>query len=204
LKSILILFYSLFFFPVIAQDTTYLKVHFLYGSKPIRKYKATESKWFGGVWGGHVGIEADREEILSFVPKGRFHWFAKNKSKHSSYVIHSSNQFYSIFGSNTDSLKKAIVYIPLTTAQKQRYDSITTVYLEETPYDYAFFGMRCAAAAHDILGSLNILPKYSIRKTSRRTFYPRKLRNRLFQRAQEQEWEVSRSEGSSRRRWDKK
>jgi hypothetical protein len=203
-KIILIIFCLLFFSQVIAQDASYLKVHFLYGSKPIRKYKATEPKWFGGILGGHVGIEAETGEILSFVPKGKFHWFPKNRSKHSSYVIHSTSQFYLMFGGNADSVKKAIVYIPVTAAQKQSFDSIATIYLRETPYDYAFFGVRCAAAAHDILGNLKILPDYSIRKTSRKIFYPRRLRNELFETAKERGWEVIRSGGSSTRRWDKK
>jgi hypothetical protein len=189
---------------LIAQDTTNLKVHFLYGSKPIRKYKTTESKWFGGILGGHVGIEVHTGEILSFVPQGKVHWFAHRKRKHSSYVIHSINQFYSIFGNDPDSVKRAVVYIPVAPEQMERYDSIATAYLSQTPYDYAFFGMRCSAAAYEILGSLNILPRYSIRKTAVRIFYPRKLRGKLFELAREQEWKVSRSQGSKTRRWDKR
>lgn len=60
-----------------SQDSAYLKVHFLYGSKPLKKYKATEQKWFGGILGGHVGIEGDDDKIVNFLPKGKFHWLIK-------------------------------------------------------------------------------------------------------------------------------
>jgi len=94
-----------------SQDT--LKVHFLYGSKPVKKYKATEPKWFGGMLGGHVGIERDSDRILNFVPNGKFHWFSNPNNKHSRYTIYSYDRFYSVMGGDPDSNKKAIVYIPI-------------------------------------------------------------------------------------------
>ena len=79
-----------------SQDPTYLKVHFLYGSKPLKKYKDTEQKWFGGVLGGHVGIEGDSDKIVNFLPSGKFHWFTKKDNNHSTYAIHSVENFYAI------------------------------------------------------------------------------------------------------------
>jgi hypothetical protein len=73
-----------------AQDTAYLKVHFLYGSKPLKKFRDTEQKWFGGILGGHVGIEGDSDRIVNFLPSGKFHWFAKKNELHSTYAIHSA------------------------------------------------------------------------------------------------------------------
>ncbi len=186
-----------------SQDRAYLKVHFLYGSKPLKKYKATEQKWFGGVLGGHVGIEADSNKIINFLPNGKFHWFAKKANRHSTYAIHDVDNFYAILGGNADSVKKAIVYIPVTALQKQKFDSITINYLRQTPYDYALFGMRCGAAAYDILGQLNILPNYSYGKTYKKIFYPKKLRKRLFKKAKENGWKIFRQEGSVRRKWEK-
>lgn len=186
-----------------AQDTTYLKVHFLYGSKPLKKYKGIERKWFGGVLGGHVGIEGDSGRIVNFLPSGKFHWFAKSDSKNSTYAVHEIENFYAILGGNPDSVKRAVFYIPVTIQQKQKFDSITTVYLNETPYDYAFFGMRCGAAAHDILGQLDILTNYSYRKTYKKIFYPKKLRKRLFKKAREYGWTIVRRDGSVKRKWDR-
>ena len=185
-----------------SQDTTYLKVHFLYGSKPLKKYKDTEQKWFGGVLGGHVGIEGDSDRIVNFLPSGEFHWFAKKDDRHSTYAIHSVDNFYTILDATADSVKKAIVYIPVTRQQKQKFDSITTVYLKQTPYDYALFGMRCGAAAYDILAQLDILPDYSYSKTYKKIFYPKKLRKRLFEMATENGWTIVTQDGSAKRKWE--
>jgi hypothetical protein len=185
-----------------SQDTTYLKVHFLYGSKPLKKYKGAEQKWFGGILGGHVGIEEDSDKIVSFLPSGKFHWVDKKDNRHSTYAIHSVENFYAILGGNPDSVKKAVVYIPVTRQQKQKFDSITAAYLNQTPYDYAFMGMRCGAAAYDILEQLDILPNYSYSKTYKKIFYPEKLRVRLFKKAGENGWTILRQNGSPRRKWE--
>jgi hypothetical protein len=185
------------------HDTTYLKVHFLYGSRPLKKYKDTEPKWFGGVLGGHVGIEGDSEKIVNFLPNGKFHWFAKKDDRHSRYAVHSINSFYGILGGDAENVKSAIVYIPVTLQQKQKFDSIAAAYLQQTPYDYALFGMRCGAAAYEILAQLNVLTDYSIKKTSRKIFYPKKLRKRLFRLAERNDWRIIKQDGSERRKWEK-
>jgi hypothetical protein len=201
-KQIFILFC---FIPILsfAQDTSWLKVHFLYGSRPLKKYKDTEPKWFGGILGGHVGIEGDTDKIVNFVPSGKFHWFGKKNDRHSAYAIHSPHSFYAIIGGEPENVKSAIVYIPVTAQQKHQFDSITTAYIKQTPYDYALFGMRCGAAAYDILGQLNILPYYHYKKTSWKIFYPKKLRKRLFRAAERNGWRIIKQEGSARRKWEK-
>jgi hypothetical protein len=186
-----------------AQDTAFLKVHFLYGSRPLKKYKDIEPAWFGGILGGHVGIEGDNLQIVNFVPAGSFHFYDKKNNRHSRFTIHSPDQFYAIFGSHPDSVKKAIVKIPVTARQKQQFDSITAAYLKETPYDYALLGMRCGAAAYDILAQVNILPDYTYKQTYKRIFYPRKLRKRLFEKASENNWTVLRAHGTQRRKWER-
>ena len=186
-----------------AQDTTFLKVHFLYGSKPKREFKSSERKWFGGILGGHVGLEADADRIINFVHLGEFHWLAKRNNRHSRYALHSTQGFYSIFRYNADSVKKAIVYIPITIQQKLKFDSITSAYIAQTPYDYAFIGMRCGAATYEILAQLNILKQYSQRKTQRRIFYPRRLRKRILKKANESGWRVENINGSVTRKWER-
>jgi hypothetical protein len=204
MRQLIITFIFCFTFsPTYSQDSLFLKVHFLYGSKPLKKYKDTESKWFGGILGGHVGIEGERDKILNFLRKGKFHWFAKKDNRHSMYREHASRNFYSIFRTDPDSVKSAIVYIPVTVQQKQQFDSITKCYLQQTPYDYAFIGMRCGAAAYDILGQLGVLKKYSISKTYKKIFYPKKLRKRLLKKAKENNWTIVRQDGSIRRKWER-
>ncbi len=202
-RQILTLFFCIFSLLSFSQNATTIKVHFLYGSKPLKKYKDTESKWFGGVLGGHVGIEGDSGMVLSFIHHGKFHWFAKKNSRHSLYAEHSVKSFDGLMTRNADSVKRAIVYIPVTLQQKQQFDSIESAYLKQTPYDYAFFGMRCGAATYEILGQLNILPRYSISKTSTKIFYPEKLRKRLFKKAAHNSWQIERYKGSPTRKWEK-
>jgi len=203
MQQIITIIFCLVSFLSYSQDTTYLKVHFLYGSKPLKKYKDTEQKWFGGVLGGHVGIEGDSDRVVNFLPSGKFHWFAKRNDKHGTYAVHSVDNFYAILGGNTHSVKKAIVYIPVTRQLKQKFDSITTAYLKQTPYDYALVGMRCGGATYDILGQLNILTAYSYSKTYKKIFYPKKLRKRLFAKARENGWTIVRQNGSGKRKWEK-
>ena len=203
MKQILTIILCLFSLLCNSQDTAFIKVHFLYGSKPLKKYRNIEQKWFGGILGGHVGVEGDKDKIINFVPKGKFHWFAKKENKNSAFFLHSFENFYAILGGNSDSVKKAIVYIPITVKQKQKFDSIASAYLKQTPYDYALFGMRCGAATYDILAQLNILINFKYSKTYKKIFYPKKLRKILFKKAKENGWTIIRNNGSDKRRWEK-
>lgn len=203
MQKIITLVFCFTFYQAFSQDSSFLKVHFLYGSKPMRQYKSTEQKWFGGMKGGHVGIESDSGRIVNFVPSGKFHWFAQKNNRHSRYTLHTENDFYSILGGNADSAKKKIIIIPVTKQQKQRFDSITTAYLKQTPYDYALIGMRCGAAAYEILAQIKILQHYNYGKTYRKIFYPKKLRKRLLKKAIANKWIILQQRGSAKRKWEK-
>jgi len=187
----------------IAQDTVYIKVHFLYGSKPKRAFKDTEKKWFGGKLGGHVGIEIDSNKILNFLPYGDLHYVAHNKDLHSSFDIHTKESFWKILGARSSAVKKMTIVIPITKQQKLKLDSIAAAYTHQTPYDYAFIGMRCGAAAYDILSQLNLLKQYSYRKTYMKIFYPRKLRRRLMRKAEIYKWVIMKEEGTKSRKWER-
>ncbi len=186
-----------------SQDSLFIRIHFAYGSKPKKAFKETESKWFGGILGGHVGIEANADSILNFLPRDKFHWFSKNLERHSAYAIHTKNDFYSILGITSDSVKGAIIHIPITQQQMKRFDSITVAYLKQTPYDYAFLGMRCGSASYEILSQLEIVPSYPNRKTFRKIFYPKKIRSILLKKAIVNGWKIEYAEGSFKRKWEK-
>ena len=186
-----------------SQDTPSIKVHFLYGSKPHSRYEDTEPLWFGGKPGGHAGIEYRNDSIIDFVHWGRFHWLQKRGDKHGRFNVHSIKSFYAILGGNPDSVKKAVVIVPLTILQKQLMDSLVVNYRRQSPYDYALVGMRCAAATYDILAQLGILKHLSFRKTYLNIFFPRKLRKRLFKKARKSNWAIERQVGSPKRKWDK-
>ncbi|WP_291723255.1 hypothetical protein [Bernardetia sp.] len=141
---------------------------------------------------------------MNFLPsKDKFHIFPNNEDKHSTYAIHSALSFYAIFGGHPDSVKLAIIHIPITTTQKETFDSIVSAYVGHPPYDYAFFGMRCGAATYEVLAQLGFFQKYSYKKTSRKIFYPRRLRKRLFKMAQKNNWQIIRKEGTNHRKWEK-
>jgi hypothetical protein len=188
---------------VLSQDSVFLKVHFLYGSKPKREFRDSERKWFGGILGGHVGLESDGDRIVNFLKRGKVHWFASRKNKSSRFATHSMHSFYSMFRYPADSVKKAIVCIPVSLRQKQKLDSLMSAYIANTPYDYAFFGMRCGAATYDLLAQIGVLKPYGYRRTYMKIFYPRKLRKRLLRKAEEYRWQIIRSEGSMTRKWER-
>ena len=187
---------------VIAQDSCFIKVQFIYGSKPLKKYQATEKKWFGGLSGGHVGIETDSNRVLDFHHYKSFHLFTTNNNKHSRFLLRPTNEFWSGFHCPGETVKKATVIIPVTRAQKQRFDSITNSYLSHTPYDYAFLGMRCAAATYDILSQLGLVERFPLKTVYIKIFYPKKLRSRLYAKAKENGWAVVKQEGSLKRKWE--
>ena len=58
------------------NDSVLIREHFLHGSKPKRAFKETEDRWFGGLLGGHTGIEYAPNKVLNFQPKSRLHLFS--------------------------------------------------------------------------------------------------------------------------------
>jgi len=133
---------------------------------------------------------------------GSFHVFSSKENKHSSYILSTQSGFNSIFGGDSDKVKTLTILIPVSEQQLCKLDSITKVYLNQTPYDYALFGMRCGAATYEILSQLDIVPKYSHTKISRKIFYPKILRKQLLRKAEENDWQMTRQQGTNRRIWE--
>jgi len=178
-------------------------VQFIYGSRPLKKYKDTEKKWFGGILGGHVGIEGDSGRFYSFEIHGRNKIFCDGKRNNSIYKIETAEEFWSVMETKEDSIKTATVIIPISQQQKQKFDSITSAYLKQVPYCYAVFGMRCGASTYDILAQMGLFPKYSRFKTSMKIFYPRRLRKRLLAKAEQNNWTILRKQGTPKRKWER-
>ena len=181
------------------SDTTYIKVHFFYGSKPKMKYHKVESKRFGGLHGGHVSMELN-DTNFGFLFKGRVHIFSHKKNLHSHWVTESNASWVN----DTINDKYATVLVPLTGAQLQIYNQIKQEYLNHTPYDYAFFGMRCAASTYDMFSQMGFFKHRSRFGMVSKIFYPKLLRKRFLKLAQQNQWEVIRHEGSSRRKWERR
>jgi hypothetical protein len=185
-----------------SQDSSFIKVQFLYGSRPLKIYKATEEKWFGGILGGHVGVEGDRGNFYSFEKNGKNKIFNGGRNN-SIYKIETEEEFWNVMKTKEDSIKRTTIIIPITQQQKQKFDSIAASYLKQSPYCYAVFGMRCGASTYDILAQMGFFPQYSRFKTSMKIFYPRRLRKRLLAKAEKNNWTIIRKNGTPKRKWEK-
>ncbi len=181
-----------------AQTSDTIKVHFLYGSKPAKGHKNHESKWFGGIHGGHVTIEIDKR-AYGFGPVGRFHIVGHRKACHSSFSSASTANWEK----DTSGMNYTSFVIPVDSITKQNMLATLKAYMEKTPYDYAFIGMRCAAATGDVLGQHGIIKKRSRKGNTYKFFYPRKLRKHLFKLSENEDWIIERNRGKSSRKWEK-
>ena len=181
------------------MDTAhYIRVNFLYGSKPHPKHKDTEQKYFGGLHGGHVTIQAgDVDYGFRRTNKGT-HLFPKKKRTSTFSVKKLNGQ--SRYG---EGRKTVTFIIPVT---KNQYDSLQNIYNDycaTSPYDYAFFGMRCAASTREILGMIGVMKKKSRFHHIATAFYPQRLRKRLFKIAKANNYEMIQTEGRPTRIWEK-
>lgn len=176
---------------LIAQNS--VKVLFVYGSRPKDK---TEDKWFGGIHGGHVSVSY-LEGFVSFVPKDGVQIFRK-KTINSKFTLEYGEHF--VF--DTSNSRYLIISIPTDSANRSQLDSIIKHYLNVSPYPYAFFGMRCASAAADLLQVTSILPSTEASSLWRRYFYPRKLRRQLIKMARQNAWPMIYRSGRTTRKWE--
>jgi hypothetical protein len=195
----LILVYLICLQSVAQADSTYfMRVHFLYGSRPKFKYRETEKRVFGGLHGGHVSIQVDGMDY-GFERSGGFHIFPRRKKYRARFTGQSSD---SILNANRNS-KTATFIVPLNDTQFKTLNRIHSNYCEQVPYDYAFFGMRCAASVREILGQLNIIERRSRMKYITGFFYPKRLRKKMFRLARKKNYQIITTPGRATRRWEK-
>lgn len=183
----------------LAGDSLVVKLHFVYGSKPRRALKSVEKNYFGGIHGGHVYMEIGHDLFSFGRRKGQWHIFSHKRRVVGCYRLDSNL----VWCGDTGRLKITSITIPVTAVQMQQFKSLEQQYLKASPYDYAFFGMRCAAAAYDVLSSAGICRKRSRAGIIAKNFYPKRLRLKLLKRAEKEHWQVERREGRPSRRWEK-
>ena len=196
IKMLLLPVFGLLGYTGIAQQT--IAVHFLYGSVPAPGYKNSESKWFGGKKGGHVTIETG-DSIIGFQPGGKCHLFGKKK-KCNGYFSYEQKQNWV---KDSSSLKYTSVIIPVNDNNYSKVRTTLNNYLTKSPYDYAVFGMRCAAATYDVLEETGILRKRSRLGKWISFFYPQLLRRRLLKVANANHFTVVKNNGRMSRKWEK-
>ena len=177
-----------------ASDTTYtIKLNFLYGSRPAKGYRQQESKLFGGIKGGHVNIEAGGR-VLDFTP-GNNPLFPHNKKPSGGFSINPS-----VTWDNDDKWKTIV--IPVSEVQYMALQKIFDSVATRTPYDYAIFGMRCAAASYDVLSKIGLFKEYSNDKNVITHFYPKLLRKKILKWADKNNYTVISNEGRPSRKWE--
>ncbi|TDW95953.1 hypothetical protein [Dinghuibacter silviterrae] len=181
-----------------------VRVLFIYGSKPAKAYEKTERKWFGGMYGGHVGMEIGRDSVLSFRSTEYPCHFFPHKKFSSTFEIRTLHGMWETFPPHNyveADLKRVVFVIPVTREQKRMIDSVARRYLHHTPYDYATAGMRCASATYEILARAGVVRDYG-RATWWKILLPRDLRSILFRQAEAGGWTIYRFKGSAHRVWE--
>jgi hypothetical protein len=201
------LFLSFFAFQSVAQEiqslTDTIEVRFLYGSKPKPENKREQKRWFGGMLGGHVGIKYDSTRYLSFFYEGRVHVFQHPNNPNGRYDLQSDSAFNYIMDEDVDSVKTLVIYIPITENQRAKFVSVCESYSAKTPYDYAFFGVRCGSSTYDVLAQIGAVKQYRYFKMWRKIFYPRKLRTKLKREAKKNDWVTIKKKGTHKRKWER-
>lgn len=175
--------------------TDTIKLNFLYGSVPAKGYKNEEPKWFGGLKGGHVNIEANGK-VLDFRPNGQCAILPDNKKPNGGFYLSQSLYW------DTATTKWVSIKIPVT---RQQLLKLTDVFIDvatKTPYDYAVFGMRCAAASYDVLSEIGLVKKMSEKNNIISNFYPKLLRKRMLKWAKKNNYPVYYHEGRTSRKWE--
>ena len=197
MKHLFLVLFLFKFYELPAQDSTYIKVHFWYGSKPARGFKNTESKYFGGLHGGHVTIQFG-DTTIGFSPKKGARVFAKKSHSNGMHHIEQPLQFS--FDSTDD--RQSTIFIPVHKNDIPLLKKLAESYLETTPYDYALFGMRCASSAHEFLSVAGIFKERSKLFSVFYNFYPKKLRKRLYDIAFENGYKIIYQDGRKERKWE--
>ncbi len=173
-------------------DTIY--VHFLYGSKPARGFEDSEAKLFGGIKGGHVNIEMNGK-ILDFLP-GNNPLLPQNRKPSGGFRLNSSISW------DTSANKWSTIHIPITKGQQQQLQEIFNSYPQHTPYDYAIFGMRCAAASYDVLSEIGLVKPVSDKWNVTMNFYPKLMRKRMLKWAEKNNYVIVHHSGRESRKWE--
>jgi hypothetical protein len=192
MRTLLFIFFFLPGISAVSQQT--IQLNFLYGSKPAKGYKDSEAKHFGGLKGGHVNIEVNGR-VLDFLP-GKCPLFPDNKNPSGGYYINSSVSW------DTTTTKWMTVIIPVSPEKIKRLESIMDSFAKQTPYDYAVFGMRCAAASYDVLSEIGLVKPLRNSKNVVKHFYPKLLRKKMLKWALRNNYCVIKHDGRSSRKWE--
>jgi len=204
MKVILILT-CLFLQPITNQnqrimESSFIYINYKYGSIPAKGYEKTEEKRAGGLAGGHVTCTID-QTVYGFTDEG---------SGEDTHIIPSTNhpngywQVETITDWNAKMVGEKYMVIPVLITKQQKTDlfKLLNQYIKKAPYDYAFFGIRCASAMHDLLGDAKIIPHVAFGIVWIKYFYPSSFGKYMKSLAKKKGWQIQYYTGRKSRIWD--
>ena len=149
--------------------------------------------------GGHVVMEIGPYVYGFNFVHGKFH-IIPARHKPSGYY-----EKYTVAGWNEHATgnKMTTIRIPVTDSQFVSIQYMYELEVKQTPYDYAFFGMRCAASCYQMLSNIGILERSSKGQCMKKAFYPRPLRRKLLRLASDNNYQVIIQNGRGTRVWER-
>lgn len=177
----------------------YILVHFVHGSVPLPDCSDQRIR-VGGRWGGHVEIQVDNQVFGFKYNKSDIHWMPRRRPGgfNSEFTAIPLEQW-----SEDTKLDKITSFrIPVTKDTKEQIKEIYRQYHQALPYDYAFFGMRCTSSVYEVLAQIEVFPSKGKLACIVNNFYPRQLRERMIQWAENNNLEILRKKGIDCRIWD--
>lgn len=181
----------------VAQETHVIHLFFRYGSVAAPGHEDPDYEEVGGIFGGHVSLGIDSSEV-GFTNHRRIHLFGNSEFKNSHFYRKSLREFQD----KTKGKKYVTFEIPVTAEQYEKLKVILDHYIEQSPYDYAFFGMRCTSATYEVLSQIGLFPALSKMQNIFVNFYPELLRRKMFRLANDQHYAVIQQPGVNTRIWD--
>ncbi len=180
-----------------SQGSPVIKVFFRYGSIPATGFENSEYEEIGGIRGGHVSLGIDSLEI-GFTNIGWIHVFPHKEDYNAVYYIKHVEDFLL----EIQNVKFVIFEVPLSTEQYHKLKAILHDYVANTPYDYAFFGMRCASATYEVLSQIGLFEPLPRGRNVISNFYPRLFRLKMFRLARQENYTITRQKGRISRIWE--
>jgi hypothetical protein len=178
-----------------AADTTV--IHFIHGSIAQDDCIYPRPR-LGGLLGGHVEIELDGKVYGFRHYKRPVHIFPQDNNRNSTYDIYTKQAWVK----RTEYEKMTAVCLPISVEQKRHLQAILDSYLAKTPYDYAFFGKRCASSTSDLLVQSGIICPLSNVEIMVAFLSPHPLRYTLLRLAEEKNYGIERQKGVDCRFWE--
>ena len=177
-----------------------ITVHFIHGSYP-KKGCTDQRERVGGLLGGHVEIEIDSFMYgFEFNDQNNIHIFPRKKAD----LFNSKFTMKSISDWTIETVYDKITSITIPLASQKKNELVAKLQMNQMdmPYDYSFFGMRCASATYEDISNLGILAEKSRFQYIVNAFYPRQLRKRMVQWAKYNNLKVGYKEGIDCRVWE--